>query len=517
MNTVLPHRTGPSRLERSTLDAPRSTPSNGQSGSDRPRIHLQVTTDRAGRVRVTAPSAERPAPLRFTFKSGSQTIEFPYYLTKWYDKKRRKHFRSCTFVWKDGNVRRREKRSTVERAKKRAAEIATAILDHQVAQANFTESDRAAYRQCQDSTRKTGKSVVTICASFADMHSRLPSGFTSLEQIFDIGLRNAPTSAVAKTTVEIFKEMIPARENDGLAKNTTDELSSRLKAFTADFPGPILSITSTDINNWLRARKLIKEPTKLVSKKTRNHFRNAISELYRYARECGYIPKTWTPLDEVPKVKIVPVVIKTFPPADVIKLIAARIRMEIDTPARYKRKTLIPYLAIGFFAGLRHEEMSAGKVLPVLDWAQVDFGEKKIHVLPEVARKKGSDRYVPMQPNLIAWLKPYAQTSGKVCELSNATNELVKTAEAAGVKWKKNGLRKTFISSRLAIIEDIGKVATEAGTSPDRINHNYKETRTRKVADQHFDIWPTKSEDGIEAAGTSADILQVEFALRRRA
>src|SRR6266496_1987323 len=180
MPTVNPHLTGGTRIQ-------------DPASRIEDRLHFRINLDAGLRTPDSGPKT-------FLFKSGSQSVEFPYYLTKWYDKKRRKHFRSCTFVWKDGAVRKREKRSTVERAKKRAAEIATAILDHRVAQANFTEADRAAYRQSQESSRKTGKSIVTICSSYADMHTRLPAGFGSIEQIFDIGLRNAPTSAVAKTT-----------------------------------------------------------------------------------------------------------------------------------------------------------------------------------------------------------------------------------------------------------------------------------------------------------------------------
>jgi hypothetical protein len=50
-------------------------------------------------------------------------------------------------------------------------------------------------------------------------------------------------------------------------------------------------------------------------------------------------------------------------------------------------------------------------------------------------------------------------------------------AEDAGIKWKKNALRHSFCSYRLAVIEDAAKVAYEAGNSAERDSSSLSSAR----------------------------------------
>ena len=54
-------------------------------------------------------------------------------------------------------------------------------------------------------------------------------------------------------------------------------------------------------------------------------------------------------------------------------------------------------------------------------------------------------------------------------------------ARKAGVKWKQNALRHSFISYRMAMVKDANQVALEAGNSPDIIFRNYLELVTRNA------------------------------------
>ena len=69
-------------------------------------------------------------------------------------------------------------------------------------------------------------------------------------------------------------------------------------------------------------------------------------------------------------------------------------------------------------------------------------------------------------------------------------------APIAGVKWKHNGLRHSFISYRVAVVQDVGKVALEAGNSPQMIFKHYRELVTPDEAKDWFSIMPTK-ESGV--------------------
>ena len=64
---------------------------------------------------------------------------------------------------------------------------------------------------------------------------------------------------------------------------------------------------------------------------------------------------------------------------------------------------MVPFLAIGAFAGLRSAEIQR------LDWA--DLKESFIEVTAGNAKTR-SRRLVPIQPNLAKWLAIYRQDSG---------------------------------------------------------------------------------------------------------
>ena len=72
------------------------------------------------------------------------------------------------------------------------------------------------------------------------------------------------------------------------------------------------------------------------------------------------------------------------------------------------------------------------------------------------------------------------------------------TAQEEGWKpflWKHNALRHSFISYRIADVQDVAKVALEAGNSPQMIFKHYRELVTPKEAKAWFSITP---EDGMK-------------------
>lgn len=58
------------------------------------------------------------------------------------------------------------------------------------------------------------------------------------------------------------------------------------------------------------------------------------------------------------------------------------------------------------------------------------------------------------------------------------------------MKWKKNALRHSFISYRLAEIQAAAQVALEAGNSPQIIFQHYRELVRPKDAKSWFSITP---------------------------
>ncbi len=61
------------------------------------------------------------------------------------------------------------------------------------------------------------------------------------------------------------------------------------------------------------------------------------------------------------------------------------------------------------------------------------------------------------------------------------------------VKWKKNALRHSFISYRVADIQNVAQVALEAGNSPQIIFKNYRELVRPAEAKAWFGIEPDQA------------------------
>lgn len=480
MQTVIPPLTGPaSALTR-----------------DQIREEMLAILREPRPARVKAESGEfEPAkrPKRVHGKNcaivGNVTI--PYYRTTW--RRRRKLYVTWSVRWKLNGQPFQKKKPSREEAHRWAEKIAAQISNGQSRRAEIDEKDLdllVAFKGLAERCKITPQQLLWELSEYKEKFPAIA--------LLDAGRAYQTLNPIdaPKTVQEVFTEMIPARKRDGKSKNTVDDWRSRLGRFSGDFgPRKLSSVTGKEISDWLRKLTKKKNSKELVSNRTRNNYRGNLGDLFGFARESGYVPKTCNPLEDVRKVKNEPVRIEVFTPEEMVKLLGARVRME------HKRnlKTIIPFLAIGGFGGVRHEEMCAPG-LPILDWREVDFEKHEIRILPEVARKIGHDRILPMQPNLEAWLKRYAKPSGPICELANANNALQETAIEAKIVWKDNGLRKSFISYRLAVVKNIGQVADEAGTSPERIRHNYKKTFPKREGLRWFAIWPT-----------SADILQVEF------
>ncbi len=70
------------------------------------------------------------------------------------------------------------------------------------------------------------------------------------------------------------------------------------------------------------------------------------------------------------------------------------------------------------------------------------------------------------------------------------TNEVLWVAKKAGVDWKRNGLRHSFISYRMALVKNENTMALEAGNSPQMIFSHYRELVTESEAEEWFSIFP---------------------------
>ncbi len=165
---------------------------------------------------------------------------------------------------------------------------------------------------------------------------------------------------------------------------------------------------------------------------------------------------------------------------------------ELATPEQAKSATpeIAPCLALGAFAGLRSEEILR------LEWKDVTKRPGFIEVAADKA-KTAARRLVPITNNLALWLSASPADEGLLWKDTKAMFFKIRLQVAAKAKvtWKQNVLRHSFISYRLAELQNINQVALEAGDSPKMIHQHYRELATPEQAKSWFKITPDVAEN----------------------
>jgi integrase len=148
---------------------------------------------------------------------------------------------------------------------------------------------------------------------------------------------------------------------------------------------------------------------------------------------------------------------------------------------------ILPYFAIGLFAGLRRAELER------LDWSEIDFESNLIQVAAEKS-KTAMRRFVTMQPNLRAWLLPHRQLKGSVTPVDDFKDLFEQARHVAGiVDWPQNALRHSFASYHLAHFKNAASTALELGHHDSRVTFaHYRELVKPKEAARYWKLRPVK-------------------------
>jgi integrase len=285
-------------------------------------------------------------------------------------------------------------------------------------------------------------------------------------------IRRHPTERPARTVRQVADELIKLKTSRNGSARYVEDLKLRLAKLADKFNVNVDTVTTTDIQQWLDGMK--------AAPRTVRNFRQTASGLFKFAEARGYIARGDNPVTATEKIKAKNGdVIEIYTPAELARLLAA-------APDSFK-----PILAIQAFAGLRSAEVMR------LDWSNVKLDRGHIEITAANA-KTASRRIVPILPNLAAWLKDAAKKSGKIFkptrayfhELQRNISADTKTDTLPAVPWKHNALRHSFISYRVADIQNVAQVALEAGNSPAMIFGHYRELVTADDAKKWFAIQP---------------------------
>ncbi len=272
--------------------------------------------------------------------------------------------------------------------------------------------------------------------------------------------------ANAKSVIEVHTELIAAMETANRRPRSITEIRTRISGFFEKHGDrPIASITTNDVETWLNTR------CKGLAARTRHHFLRVLHRLFQFAVKRGY--REGNPVAVIDKPTTEQTRPEIFTPPEVCRLLAKATEL---------RPGIVPYLALGLFAGLRSSELIG------LDWKHIDLARREIHVDSAVAKKRRA-RYVKIEPNLLAWLTPYRQEEGLVL-YSRAAIRLV--IEKAKLRWPHNALRHSFGSYHLAAFEDSGRTAAQLGHAGDasQLFNHYRALVRKQDALAYWDISP---------------------------
>lgn len=316
---------------------------------------------------------------------------------------------------------------------------------------------------------------VQAAAAYAKLR---PLGYT-VEQAVNFFLKHLEATQRSITVTALIPEYKAAKRRIGLSEIYCKDLDYRLGSFERTFgPRLVVEITSAMIEDWLAALGL--------SAQSVNNYRAVLRAFFQHAVKRDYIAQN--PVARIEKVKVKDKPPEIFTPKELAAVLNAATE---DT---------LPVIAIGAFAGLRMAEILR------LEWSEIDLVRGYIEVKAAKA-KTARRRLVTIQPNLLAWLRPYAARTGYVWSPRRGLKPgqeakpggesswrmcIAPVIKAAGLsKWPQNGLRHSYGSYHLAKFQDAAKLALEMGhTTTKEIFAHYRELVRPEDAESYWKLQP---------------------------
>jgi integrase len=271
-----------------------------------------------------------------------------------------------------------------------------------------------------------------------------------------------------KSVADAVNAMIAAKTAKGVSQVYLADLRYRLGVFAEAFHCDVSALVPDDVAAFFERLRL--------SPRSYNNFLRTVRTFFLFAQNHGWLSKEVDLLAGVEKRSEKRVPVEIFTSAELAVLL------------KNASRELAPCFALAAFAGLRAEEILR------LDWADIERRPGFIEVAAHKA-KTATRRIAPIPENLAHWLAIAPRHAERVWQHSKAWffEAMRNTAADARIKWKQNALRHSFISYRLAVVQDVNRVALEAGTSPQMIFRHYRELATPEQARTWFAITPDEA------------------------
>jgi integrase len=257
-----------------------------------------------------------------------------------------------------------------------------------------------------------------------------------------------------------------------------ETLRSAIRKLLPDFGSShICDLSPELINKWLMSQP--------VNATTRNNIRRNLSVFFTFA-----VDNVWIENNPIRKVK----------PANTKRLRAAT-KVCIYTPEQaaaillHADHDLLPFFAIGMFAGLRTSEIER------LDWRHVLWDERLIDVEGGNS-KTGKPRFVPMTDNLLEWLTPYRNSHGQLApHRDEHRRKGVRDRAGIPAKVMGNAMRHSYCSYHFNLHDDAPETSKNAGhMTPTQLFSNYHHRVKKTACERYFAIRPQDTQNILKVA-----------------
>ena len=323
--------------------------------------------------------------------------------------------------------------------------------------------DRYAYEEAIVAVRSLGVELDAAIKTYAESVKTL-DGAGTLHEAVAYYRKHRPNNLSTVPLKTVVDEFIQCRTNDEASKLYLRDLRVRLGRLARMFNMPISDLTPQDIEVFLDSIG--------KSRRTRYNYRGNVQTLFNFAKERGYLPPDFPDLFKISKKKCkFARVVQVFTPDEIQKLL------------NNAKPAVAVCLAITAFSGIRAEEVKR------LQIKHVNLSKNHIEV-PAALAKNGTRRLTPITPNLKAWLERCLPKQGPVCTYVNLSNQYLKLARETDLKWKKNALRHSFVSYRVAAIGNEPQVAMESGHTLKELQTDYLHVVDRDAATTWFNVSP---------------------------
>ena len=267
------------------------------------------------------------------------------------------------------------------------------------------------------------------------------------------------TSTAPRPLGEIVSIYLASLKTRAFRKNTIKQARSNLNQLASKYGAlDTNTITPTHLEHWFAQRKWTRSTIDGVIAKIGPFFTWCVREGYCESNPCAAVKRPRSD-DSPPAI---------FTPPETKKL--------LQTALRYDPR-LVPYLAIGLFAGVRPLEIER------LTWADVLEHYIEITAAKAKTRKR---RLVSLSDNLKEWL-----ALGGDLPLSNKRKRLARVLKIAQLKWQPDIMRHSFASYHLAMYASADKTAFELGHRDSKMLFaHYRELVTQEAAQSYWAIRP---------------------------